>query len=91
MAWLTRYKIYCMRKYLQRNIEAPRDDLTVDELLIAEKNILNVIQKRCFNLYYDTLRKSEAVSKCSNLIRLSPIMRDEIIRVGGRLQHAPIS
>ena len=79
-----------MRKYLQINIDAPRDDLTVDELLTTEKIIVKVIQKRCFNLDYDTLRKREGVSKCSNLLRLSPIMRDEIIRVVGRLQHAPI-
>ena len=80
-----------MRKYLQINIDTPRDDLTVDELLTAENNIVKVIQKRCFKLDYDTLRKREAVSKCSNLIRLSPIMRAEIIRVGGRLQYAPVS
>ena len=78
MAWILRFKQYCVKKWLQQDKEnCSKGYLTVEELRDAEEVLLRHTQQ-------STLRKSD-------LKKLNPMMKDGLMRVGGRLQHAPVN
>lgn len=64
--------------------------LEVDELRKAERLIVKVLQSLHFSKEIQELRKGEV--RCNNqLARLKPFLDvDDIVRVGGRLEHANI-
>ena len=76
--------------------------ICVEELAEAENTIVKVLQKRHFPEEYDCLTESEVqddtrnvkatnMKSSSNLRKLSPILLDQVIRVGGRLDRASIN
>jgi hypothetical protein len=67
--------------------------ITVPELRVAEKKILICIQKETFTeeLYDLSSKSNNCVKKSSSLFKLDPILKDGLIRVGGRLNRAPIT
>ena len=93
MAWLLRYRTYCIDKYIQQqcDVHVQCGELTVPELRNAEKSVMSIMQRSAFKHDYDMLCNKKTVKISSNLIKLSPIMDDKVIRVGGRLQYALIS
>ena len=76
MTWLLRFKKYCMQKLLKRERRCPVGSLTVNELRDATNELLCHVQQ-------NTLDKR-------SLKRLNPFTEDGLIRIGGRLEHAPI-
>jgi hypothetical protein len=66
--------------------------LTSGELNKARVAILKIIQRQHFNGELTDLRNNKTIRKDSKLIALSPFLSKEgLIRVGGRLTHAPIN
>ncbi|XP_078357279.1 uncharacterized protein LOC144642164 [Oculina patagonica] len=74
--------------------------ITTEELNQAEVEILKHVQSRCFKEEHDCLReidqqatssRQNMVKKTSNIFKLDPILSQGLIRVGGRLQLAPIN
>jgi hypothetical protein len=66
--------------------------LTCDELNKARVAILKIIQRQHFNTELTDLKNNKTIRKDSKLIALSPFLSKEgLIRVGGRLTHAPIN
>lgn len=64
---------------------------SLGELAQAKKVILLSVQKSVFPEEFSTLKKPNEVSQNSPLFSLSPVLdEEELIRVGGRLTHAPV-
>ena len=104
-AWLLRYKNnlrQCSELRKQGRIADPQQTgpispLSLVELVDAEKLILKYVQDDCFSdeLRYlksnqDGKNTSYVLSKSSSIVKLDPIVKDGLIRVGGRLQQASI-
>ena len=77
MAWILRFKQYCVKKWLQQDKEnCSKGYLTIEELCDVEEVLLRHTQQ-------SSLRKSD-------LKKLNPMMKDGLMRVGGHLQHASV-
>ncbi|KAK3702238.1 hypothetical protein QZH41_005406 [Actinostola sp. cb2023] len=74
--------------------------LSVSEINDAERVIVKYVQKQAFKEELSILNcidkenqessNHSTVKKCSSIYKLDPIMTDSLLRVGGRLQRAPI-
>ncbi|KAK3735155.1 hypothetical protein QZH41_020254, partial [Actinostola sp. cb2023] len=74
--------------------------LSVSEINDAERVIVKYVQKQAFKEELSILNcidkenqessNQSTVKKCSSIYKLDPIMTDSLLRVGGRLQRAPI-
>ena len=67
--------------------------ITVEEMQIAELEILKTVQRYHYPEEFEELGKSKnatCVRKSSSLRSLDPIFVDGLLRVGGRLASAPI-
>ncbi|XP_015430609.1 PREDICTED: uncharacterized protein LOC107187115 [Dufourea novaeangliae] len=66
--------------------------LTPEEIQAAHLSIIRLVQKEAFTSDMQNLKLGKSVNKASKLINLHPFLdKEEILRVGGRLKHAPIS
>ncbi len=63
------------------------EPLGVDEMNKAEKCILRYVQ---YTAYQDELKSDDNVKKTSSIFKLDPVVIDDLLRVGGRIKHAPI-
>lgn len=61
---------------------------SLDDIVEAESEIVRISQQRAFSREIAALEKEKMVSKSSPLYRLSPVLQDNIMRVGGRLYRA---
>jgi hypothetical protein len=89
IAWLIRFKEYCRWKYLKQG-SVRSEPLTVDDLKGATIELVKIAQG---DAYKDdiTAMKSRKGRLKGNLLKLRPYLdEDGVIRVGGRLQNAPI-
>ena len=64
--------------------------ITVEELDEAERAIIRVVQSSAFPEELSSLKKGSQVKRSSPLYRLNPQIQDGIMRVGGRLDSAPV-
>ena len=79
---MLRYKKYCMKTYLTRDIELSNNEIKVSEILDAERDIIRIVQMDAFKCDYDMLRHGNNVKQTSNLIKLPSVLDpDGIIRV----------
>lgn len=90
LAWLMKYKLWCLNKYLNRNMTINTSDLSVSDLKLAELYAIKTVQQDVFHNEYIALCKGTAIVQSSQIVCLSPIMQDGLLRVGGRLQRAQI-
>ena len=87
VAWLQRFVLY-----LNNKKKITRTDLTLDDLKRAEESIFRFDQKVCFGKEYNDILYYNRVPKSSHLYKLEPYADSEdLLRVGVRLTHAPIS
>lgn len=63
-------------------------NLTVDELQQAKLAIIQYCQQRKFHKEIFALQRLESVNRGSHIIKLCPVLQDEILCVGRRLGHA---
>jgi hypothetical protein len=87
VAWLLRF-----RTWLRARGSTLKGSLQVSELQEAEEVVLRSVQRRHFHEELQSLQNERTVSRKSSIYPLEPF-RDEhgLLRVGGRLQAAPIS
>ena len=64
--------------------------LLLKEMNIAEKEILKCLQKESFRDEVESKDGNKFVKKSSSLRKLDPFLDDGLIRVGGRLNRAPL-
>ena len=87
VAWILRLKNCLMKKDI---LNGP---LTVEEMNNAERIIIQCVQLEAFTKEINDLSsKSKAfVHKTSSLRKLNPLLFEGILRVGGRIDQAPVS
>lgn len=68
--------------------ESNKGKLSVEDLQLAEMEILKVVQKSAFSEEIAVLKAASAVKKSSHLYKLSPILQKDVLRVGGRLARS---
>ena len=105
VAWLLRYRANLRKAALQRKSGSMPDNqvisiepMTVEELDMAESVILAHVQKESFKEEIAILKNSRAdvttrkpqVKKSSKISKLDPRLMDGLLRVGGRLENAPL-
>nr|XP_055027142.1 uncharacterized protein LOC129416781 [Misgurnus anguillicaudatus] len=64
---------------------------TPDEMDQARNVILKTTQKAAFAKELSALQSNQAVSKSSRLWKLSPVIENDFICVGGRLKHSQVA
>ncbi|XP_068674575.1 uncharacterized protein [Montipora foliosa] len=64
---------------------------TLSELQSASREVVLVVQRECFHEEYVALKGGGKVKSNSKLANLSPILVNDVIRVGGRIHRAPIA
>ena len=62
--------------------------LSLEEIKGAELEIIKICQRRKFSEELSCLQKGECVNGNSHIYRLSPILEEGVLRVGGRLSKA---
>ncbi|XP_033222717.1 uncharacterized protein LOC117176572 [Belonocnema kinseyi] len=91
---LQRVIAYCVRfiRNLKIRVKTPRQmgPLLPNELNSASRIILKWTQYEVFSSEIRALSKGKQVDQKSSLFRLNPFLDDGLIRVGGRLDRAPI-
>ena len=90
VAWLLRFKSYCLHRFLHRNGSVNTDRLSVQEIDKASSAIISCIQRSIFDHEIKSLLKHGYVSKSSSLSKLNPIFDGQLLRVGGRLKDAKL-
>ena len=94
VAWILRYKMYLRCKAKQSEWTKPAKGLLTEEKRKAEAAILQYEQEKHFKRLIADLRKDKVLDKdsCSVAIaKLNPILENGLIRVGGRIDLAPVS
>ena len=97
VAWILRFKKN-LRDLAARGMEKERSasktkiqPINVEELRQAERAIIQVVQSKAFKEELLSLKgPPKELKRSSSILRLDPILVDEIICVGGRLQKSSI-
>ena len=97
VAWLIRYKEYCVSRFMQKKSleDVKRGELSPDELNLATNVIMRHVQQKAYPAEMDKLNKCNSqeyaqINQASTLVKLTPIIKDGVMRVGGRIDRAPI-
>ena len=94
VAWLLRFKALLLHRVRQdRALEAMTSTtLTVDELQEAEAVIIGAVQRQAFAEEIAALRSERKhVKKSSSLAKLDPLLHNDLLRVGGRMDRTDAS
>lgn len=70
------------------NGEAVSSCLSVEELEKAELEIIIFCQRKRFPEELSRLQSAKTVKGCSHLYKLCPLVKDGVLRVGGRLSRS---
>lgn len=68
--------------------ELDKGSLSLKELMQAEVEIIKFCQRRSFQEELAALRMGSMVKRSSHLHKLSPVLQDGVLRVGGRLSRS---
>ena len=85
VCWLIRFRRFVMKKSVKTG------PITCAEMKLANSHILRYVQSESFDDEIHDLKVHGKVKRSSTLNKLSPVLVDELVVVGGRLSHAPIS
>ena len=97
IAWLVRFKEYLVGLFNKDPDSIPKGSLTVSEVIKAESVIVKAVQRDAFPVELALVGQKEprgqkkCVPRSSPISNLNPFVADGILRVGGRLENAPIS
>ncbi|XP_055928642.1 uncharacterized protein LOC129959774 [Argiope bruennichi] len=84
-AWIYRFLNNCKSR------QHFTSELTTDELNKARNYWISVVQKQSFSVEINALEHNRSLPKSSKISRFHPFLKDNILRLGGRLQFARIS
>ena len=85
LAWLARFAIWIQTK----KMDCTRGHLTLEELDHACKILIMCVQKEAFAEDINHLKRHNKLIRTSNLIKLKPLLSNDLLRVGRRLERAP--
>ncbi len=90
-AWFLRYKLYCMRTFLKKDVIVSTNRmLSLDEIECAAKSIIQRVQQTQFADEIKLLHAQQPVSTTSKLAPLAPILEGGVLKVGGRLKNSSL-
>ena len=84
VSWLLRFKMFLKEKTLIKGF------VRRDEMVIAERHVVSFVQEGSFPVEIQQLKNNESVKLSSPLSKLTPMMLDGMMVVGGRLKHSLI-
>ena len=92
VVWLTRFKGHLKNRH-SKNCDCVRGKPTLVELENAEYDIIRIIQRNKYFVEFETLRRGkDKVKASSSIAKLNPFIgKDDLLRVGSRLEYAPLS
>lgn len=90
IAWMTRFKQYCVHKYSRGKPTPDTGLLTVRDLQNATLDIAKYVQNETWKNDIEKLQANPTKRSKGNLRKLNPIIQDGVLRVGGRLENALI-
>ncbi|XP_068749478.1 uncharacterized protein [Montipora capricornis] len=88
MSWVLRF-VKRVRKETRQYLTS--STLKLEELQQAGREIVRLVQRQHFLEECLCLKEGRQVKRHSKLANLSPILIDDVIRVGGRIHRAPIA
>ncbi|XP_030828101.1 uncharacterized protein LOC115919169 [Strongylocentrotus purpuratus] len=91
VAWILRYKTYLKLRVSRGIASLKKGDLTLEELNAAEREVIKHVQRQAFPIATNDKGNNGRLQQASTLSKLTPVMKDGLLRVGGRLTKAPIS
>ena len=94
-SWMLKFKCNLQKASKNQNKFSKKDTfslnpVSVEEMRMSEIEILKCVQNQQFSAEINMLLQNKKISKSSHLVKLDPILIASLIRVGGRLQNAPI-
>ena len=92
VAWLKRFILFYRVMSSKLDSSIPSGNISVSELNLAGNTIVRLVQSEYFGHELDSMNRKPdtGVSNSSCLLKLSPIIIYEILRVGGRLNICPV-
>jgi hypothetical protein len=92
IVWLIRFKSH-LRNCHSKNCSRSHGKPTSTELEDAEHDIIKIIQRTEYLAEFETLRSGKYKVKISSSIaKLNPFIgKDDLLRVGSRLEHSPLN
>ncbi|GFU34433.1 hypothetical protein NPIL_626691 [Nephila pilipes] len=84
-AWILRFLHNC------RNEQRFLFELTAEELQKAKDYWILNVQQQCFHVEMEALKNNRPLPTTSKIARFNPFLKNNQIRLGGRLQFAPLS
>lgn len=92
VAWLLKFKEYLKQRCLNRDTRSDIDkNLTTEDLESATKAIVKLVQRQVYPQEMRELERSKPVKLTSSIVKLHPVLIENILRVGGRITEAPTS
>ncbi|XP_018371804.1 PREDICTED: uncharacterized protein LOC108766798 [Trachymyrmex cornetzi] len=90
---IERVLAYCLRfiSRCKRISMKQAEALSVTEIEAARSYLIRNAQDKAFHEEILTLQQSKCVKSSSKLLTLHPFLDKDVLRVGGRLRHAPLS
>ena len=85
VSWLIRFKLH-----LRGDSSNVGNPITVDEMKSADILIMQHVQSDVFRDEIVSLKRGKTVRKSSRLFNMSPILKDGLLVVGGRLKYAAV-
>ncbi|XP_052445519.1 uncharacterized protein LOC127987300 [Carassius gibelio] len=71
-----------------KKFKATKKSVTLDDLVVAESEIIKFSQRQQFGEEIKVLEKGKQLGRSSQLFKLDPILQDGVLRVGGRLNKS---
>ena len=91
VAWLTKFKKYLKYRHMGKQFSEDDKKLTPNDLELASKAVVKLVQRQTYAEEIHSLEKNQPVKTTSTLVKLQPVLIDNVMRVGGRIVEAPIS
>ena len=97
VAWLVRFKRYLVGLPNKDLDSIPKKPLTVIEVIAVESVVIKAVQHDVFSLELAVVgqiasgNQRKCVPRSSPICKLNPFVSEGILRVGGRLENAPVS
>ena len=86
LAWLLKVKHYL--KHKSDKVRMAPGPLTADDLRQAECMIVKHVQQQFYEDEISCLRQGHRVAKKSPILKLDPILKNDVLVVGGRLRYS---
>nr|CAB3263156.1 uncharacterized protein LOC104265735 [Phallusia mammillata] len=94
VAWMLRFKSHLLQRVRRQPQPVSNTPLTVHELKLAEMELVKYVQRCHFAQWMFGMSgegRLKKMTKSSPIFRLDPFLVEGVLRVGGRLEKAPVS